>query len=295
MTYRSADDMECIYNYEMQFKQPKKENFASIVTPTREDRYNKRRYESAQSEKAKKTVYTQSNIIVNLCHLNDTFPTISSAWEKLYTEKFIKLRRYLTTVNKINSALQEIIIYEDTNTKLYSMCLSAPKVILVETLPNSDIQITKEVKYENRYYKNIIYKHEILYYIIEIEKNYSYIVAQEKEEVNHTDVSISLRNLACQEQANSNIKMSAYYNFLSEQIIMINTKCNERVYPADSFTLSCAIQLHSNSTNRYETIRENVPFILLPDKRTLFNLSKNQQYLQIAFLMKIKLHPIVMY
>ena len=68
--------MECIYNYEMQFKQPKKENFASIVTPTREDRYNKRRYESAQSEKAKKTAYTQSNIIVNLCHLNDTFPTI---------------------------------------------------------------------------------------------------------------------------------------------------------------------------------------------------------------------------
>ena len=74
------------------------------------------------------------------------------------------------------------------------MCLSAPKVILVETLPNSDIQITKEVKYENRYYKNIIYKYEILHYIIEIEKNYSYIVAQEKEEVNHTDISISLRN-----------------------------------------------------------------------------------------------------
>ena len=50
----SADDMERIYNYEMRSKPAEKEKFPCIVTPTREDRYNKRRYEFAQTEKAKK-------------------------------------------------------------------------------------------------------------------------------------------------------------------------------------------------------------------------------------------------
>ena len=50
----SADDMERIYNYEMRSKPAEIETLPCIVTPTREDRHNKRRYELAQTEKAKK-------------------------------------------------------------------------------------------------------------------------------------------------------------------------------------------------------------------------------------------------
>ena len=97
--------MERIYNYKIQSKLAVKENFTFIITPTREDRYKKRWYESEQTKKAKKTACTQSNIIVNLCYSNEIFPNISSAWKKLCMEKFIKLRRYLTTENKIHSAM----------------------------------------------------------------------------------------------------------------------------------------------------------------------------------------------
>ena len=107
----SADDMERIYNYEMRSKPAEIETFPCIVTPTREDRHNKRRYEFAQTEI--KNCLTQSNVIVNLCHLNETFPNIISVWEKLYFEKFIKLRRNLTTASKMHSAMQEVIIFED--------------------------------------------------------------------------------------------------------------------------------------------------------------------------------------
>ena len=69
--------MERIYNYKIQSKLAVKENFTFIITPTREDRYKKRWYESEQTKKAKKTAYTQSNIIINLYHLNKTFPNIS--------------------------------------------------------------------------------------------------------------------------------------------------------------------------------------------------------------------------
>ena len=71
--------MEYIYNYELQSKPVVKENFTCIITPTREDRYNKQRYESTQTKKAKKTAYMQSNIIINLWYLNETFPNVSSA------------------------------------------------------------------------------------------------------------------------------------------------------------------------------------------------------------------------
>ena len=123
----SADDMEHIYNYEMRSKPVEIETFPCIVTSTREDRHDKRRCELAQTEKAKKTAYTQSNVIVNLRHLNETFPNTSSVWEKLYFEKFIKLRRNLTTASKMHSAMQEVIIFEDECTKSYSMRFSAPK------------------------------------------------------------------------------------------------------------------------------------------------------------------------
>ena len=50
----SADDMERIHNYEMRSKPAEIETLPCIVTPTREDRHKKRRYELAQTEKAKK-------------------------------------------------------------------------------------------------------------------------------------------------------------------------------------------------------------------------------------------------
>ena len=37
--------------------------------------------------------------------------------------------------------------------------------------------------------------------------------------------------------------------------------------------MRCGLQLHTNGTSMCEKVRENLPFILIPDKRTLFDVS----------------------
>ena len=55
---------------------------------------------------------------------------------------------------------------------------------------------------------------------------------------------------------------------------MNNTTFVKRVYPENSFTIACGFQLHNKSSNHYEKIRKSIPFILLPDKRTLFDVNQ---------------------
>ena len=54
----------------------------------------------------------------------------------------------------------------------------------------------------------------------------------------------------------------------------MNTSFNERIHPDNSFTMGCELKLHNNSTNRYETIRKDLLLLLLPDARTLFDVSQ---------------------
>ena len=51
---------------------------------------------------------------------------------------------------------------------------------------------------------------------------------------------------------------------------MYNVKYEKRIYPNDSFTIACGLGLHNCSGTRYEKIRKSTPFLLLPDKRSLF-------------------------
>ena len=83
-------------------------------------------------------------------------------------------------------------------------------------------------------------------------------------------ISDNLRELAKEEESNSNLKSSCFYNFMSEQIEMHNVKYEKRIYPNDSFTIACGLSLHNYSGTRYEKIRKSTPFLLLPDKRSLF-------------------------
>ena len=54
----------------------------------------------------------------------------------------------------------------------------------------------------------------------------------------------------------------------------MSSSFNERIHPENSFTMACRLQLHNSITNRHEPIRKNLPFLLLPDKRTLLDVSK---------------------
>lgn len=51
---------------------------------------------------------------------------------------------------------------------------------------------------------------------------------------------------------------------------MHNVKNEKRICPNDSFTIACGLSLHNCSGTRYEKIRKSTPFLLLPNKRSLF-------------------------
>ena len=96
-----------------------------------------------------------------------------------------------------------------------------------------------------------------------------------KKKVDHLEISSKLLDLANIEEDNkNNNNLSAFYKFISEQLLMINTTFNKRTHPADSFTIACGLHLHNNSTHAYEMLRKKFPFILLPDKRTLFDVNQ---------------------
>ena len=121
---------------------------------------------------------------------------------------------------------------------------------------------------------SIIFKSQILDTITSIEKKYYEITIIENKPIDHMKVSENLLELAEVEENNNNQCLSVFYKFCSEQMHVINTTHNKRIYPENSFTSACDFQLHSNSSRHYEFLRKSVPFILLPDKRTLFDVNK---------------------
>ena len=104
----------------------------------------------------------------------------------------------------------------------------------------------------------------------------------------HSNVSKILLDLAKVEDNNNKNELAIYCKFLSEQMQMINTSCIKRAYPENSFTVACGLQLHCNSTSQYESIRRRLPLILLPDKRTLFDVNSKATMPLIAFSAKVK-------
>ena len=91
-----------------------------------------------------------------------------------------------------------------------------------------------------------------------IEKEYKHMPSSENNNADYLEILSKLLDLAnIEDDSNSNSNLAAFYKFISEQILMISTTCNERIYPADSFTIACGLHLHNNSTNAYKILRKN--------------------------------------
>ena len=76
------------------------------------------------------------------------------------------------------------------------------------------------------------------------------------------------------EHNNNNGILSTFCKFSSEKIVMRNATFDEIIYPEHSFTIVCAFQFHNNSSIYHENIRKIIHFLLLPDKRTLFEVNQ---------------------
>ena len=71
----------------------------------------------------------------------------------------------------------------------------------------------------------------------------------ERKEINYLSLSSDLAELAKIKEDNGNEKMSIFYEFESEQMIMNNVNFKERVHPENAFTITCGFQLHSKRSN----------------------------------------------
>ena len=98
--------------------------------------------------------------------------------------------------------------------------------------------------------------HEIVHFVHEIEKDDKVINLCETEQPNYSDVSSCLLTLAKIEDDNDKNELAVYCKFVSEHVIVTNTKFNMRVYPEDSFTIACGLLLYNNITSRYGNIRK---------------------------------------
>ena len=215
-------------------------------------------------------------------HLLSSIRKQCSAW-KIYhkSESISKLRKCSCTKNKKFSAHADLTIFLDMSTKLVTLNVSTPSSIIEEKF--SDYSIMKKIDYNNVKCDGLKHTHEIVAFIHKIETENSFVNLCEINPPNHLDVSSSLLELAKVEDNDNKNELAVYYNFLSEQIVMINTTFNKRVYPADSFTIACGLLLHNNSTSRYENIRKALSFILLPEKRNFFDINKKAAIPQDCF------------
>ena len=72
------------------------------------------------------------------------------------------------------------------------------------------------------------------------------------------------------ESNNNKNELSIYCKFLSEKVVLESTRFYERVLLENAFTVRCDLQLYNNRTSMHESMRKDLPFILLPDKLTFF-------------------------
>ena len=69
------------------------------------------------------------------------------------------------------------------------------------------------------------------------------------------------------EENNEKFKISTFYKFQSEKMLMSNANFNERMCPANSFTVACRFHLHINSSSHYEKTRKKLAFCLDSKKK----------------------------
>ena len=224
-------------------------------------------------EESSKLACKENNTILNLENLHETFPKLNSTWEIIKLEFNVKSRRQLKSENNECSAFQEMSIYKNADTKLYDINVSTPVEVIAENVENSNIAFAKDIRYENEIFKDFSMKDEIFKHVVFAEKRFDSIAINNNKYSNHIEISSNLLKLSEKEDNSGNDELSIFCKFMSEQLILINCDYHQRIYPKNSFTMACGLQLHHNSAHRYEMIRKNLPFVLLPDKRTLLDSS----------------------
>ena len=108
-------------------------------------------------------------------------PKISKDWDILCFLSFIKLRRDWKSVDKLHSAVQEIIISEDKNEKNCTLIFSAHDQIAEGNLVDLKVKHLHELIHKNLIINSIVLACEILENIISIEKERSMIEVPERK------------------------------------------------------------------------------------------------------------------
>ena len=141
---------------------------------------------------------------------------------------------------------------EDKHAKSCNLTLSAPNEILVSEIDDFDSKEMNEEVYKNIKTSNMQLKSEASEKIESIEKLHNTINMSKSKEINRMHFSSDFLKLAEIEENNENVKLSAFFKFRSDQILMNIVNFNERTYPANSFTIICVFNLHSNRSAHNE-------------------------------------------
>ena len=178
----------------------------------------------------------------------------------------------MKTTCDLHSSAQEITMHEDLKTKYFKINLSTPHQIIKDNINNSLAKTKKEVTFKYFDHVGIKLKSEILNYVIEIEKEFNCVTVKNRDE-NHIDMSNTLIKLAAVDIEININELSIYYKFVSEQLILMKTSFNKRIFPENSIIMACRLQLHKNSTSRHESIGKYLPFLLFLEISNLFDVN----------------------
>ena len=95
-----TEDLQLIHNHENNNNELPNDNTSAIVTPTRESRHNKRRFEFIELEEKTKQAYLENNRLATMEHLLVSISKQCSAWETCHeSENISKLRKCMCTKN----------------------------------------------------------------------------------------------------------------------------------------------------------------------------------------------------
>ena len=157
-------------------------NVSNIVTPTRQERSNKRSYEHMRLEKEKTEQFKRKNTIQNMNHLCDELRQVCSAWEMHNeTNNISKWRRNMHNDDGLFSACQEITIIFDESEKLCNMFLSTPSNIVLEPIENSNVNVIKDIQHDNITHMGYGCVHKIAELFHNVEEEHKHTPSSEKK------------------------------------------------------------------------------------------------------------------
>ena len=196
-----------------------------------------------------------------------------------HCRKQVKLSRPVQDESGYYTCPQNVILTPSIDGKFVNVMANTPnKLIMTEEFD----ECVDSVKYNEKKWINICKISGIIEYIYLIEISTNMIGIGR-------NIISSQKHLANQvkEYANNlmeNIHSYLLYSCIAGQMEIHETKRPQQRYPNDSCTMIMAHSLYLSSSTQFKKIRKSLPFIFLPDVRTLYSLSeKNYIPLNIFF------------